>query len=298
MKWIDRLSGVFAPLTTPFVDDEIDYRGMEKNLERFNDSGLKGYFALGTNGEFKSLTVEERFRVLEVVVRAASRDKTVMAGTGCESTRETITLCERAAKAGAQFVSLIMPSFFAKRMTDDVLASYILEVANASPAPVLIYNNPSVAAGVCVSPAVVERVSGHPNVAGMKDSSKGNYPSYLRAAKEDFALIAGSADFFFELLKAGGVGGVLSLANVFPDACADVYRAFREGRADEASKKNETILALNKEVSGSFGVAGVKAAMDLAGLVGGSPRRPLRGLNGEQFADLRKKLQSLGMLTE
>jgi 4-hydroxy-2-oxoglutarate aldolase len=297
MKWLDRLSGVFAPLTTPFIDDEVDYKGLEENLERFNASGLKGYFALGTNGEFKSLSVEERFRVLEVVVRTVSKDKTVMAGTGCESTRETIALSERAAKVGAQFVSLLTPSFFAKRMSDEVLASYILEVAEASPVPVLIYNNPSVAAGVCVSPAVVERVSGHPNMAGMKDSSKGNYPSYLKAAKEDFALIAGSADFFLDLLKAGGIGGVLSLANVFPDECVAVYRAFRAGRGEEAAEKNATLLALNKEVSGSFGVAGVKAAMDLAGFKGGPPRRPLRGLTGEQFADLRKKLLDIGVLS-
>jgi 4-hydroxy-2-oxoglutarate aldolase len=218
-----------------------------------------------------------------------------MAGTGCESTRETIALSERAAKAGAHFVSLLTPSFFAKRMTDDVLASYVLDVAEASPVPVLIYNNPSVAAGVCVSPAVIERVSGHPNMAGMKDSSKGNFPGYIKAAKDGFALIAGSADFFLDLLQAGGAGGVLSLANVFPDECAAVYRAFKEGRLEEAAGKNRTLLALNKEVSGSFGVAGVKAAMDLAGFRGGPPRRPLKGLTGEQLSGLKEKLREIGV---
>ena len=78
MKRPDMLSGVFAPLTTPFDGDEVDYDGLERNLERLNATGLKGYFALGTNGEFKSLSVEERFKVLEVVVRSASRDKTCL----------------------------------------------------------------------------------------------------------------------------------------------------------------------------------------------------------------------------
>lgn len=291
-----RLAGVFAPLTTPFRNDEIDWRGLEKNLERLNRSGLKGYFALGTNGEFKSLSVEERFDVLKAVLATSAPDKTVMAGTGAESTKETIALSERAAKLGAHFVSLLVPSFFASRLTDDVLTDHLLAVADASPVPVLIYNNPSVAAGVTVSPEVIGAVSGHPNVAGMKDSSKGNYPRYLQAAKPGFSVLAGSAGFFLDLLKAGGVGGVLSLADVFPDACAALDRAFREGKIAEAEKRNGILLELNKQVSGAYGVAGVKAAMDLAGLCGGDPRRPLKGLTPEQKADLRKKLAESGLL--
>ena len=155
---------------------------------------------------------------MKTVVEAAAPDKVMMAGTGAESTRETIELTLRAAEIGAHMVSLLMPHFFAARMDDDTLAGYILDVAGASPVPVLIYNNPSVAAGVTVSEAVVARVSSHPNVVGMKDSSKGNYNKYIRAAKEGFCLLAGSAGFFLDLLVAGGVGGVLSLANVFPDA--------------------------------------------------------------------------------
>ena len=294
--WQEKLAGVFAPLTTPFRDEGVDWKGIEKNLERLNRSGLKGYFALGTNGEFKSLTVEERFRILKTVVETSPPDKTVMAGTGAESTRETIELSERAAKTGAHFVSLLMPSFFAKRMTDEVLSAHILEVAQASPGPVLIYNNPSVAAGVNVGPEVIKRVSAHPNVAGMKDSSRGNYPQYLQAANPGFALLAGSADFFLDLLKAGGVGGVLSLANVFPDECASVYRAFRDGKTAEAENKNALLLELNKQVSGSYGVAGVKAAMDIAGLCGGDPRRPLKTLTAEQKAGLRRILVESGLV--
>lgn len=239
--------------------------------------------------------MEERFEVLKLVLATSSRDKTIMAGTGAESTKETIALSERAAKMGAHFVSLLMPSFFAKRMTDEVLTTHILAVADASPVPVLIYNNPSVAAGVTVGAEVIRAVSGHPNVAGMKDSSKGNYPQYIQAAKPGFSILAGSADFFLDLLRAGGAGGVLSLADVFPDACAALDRAFREGKVAEAEKRNALLLELNKQVSGTYGVAGVKAAMDFAGFCGGEPRRPLKGLTPEQKADLGKKVAESGL---
>lgn len=292
----EKLSGVFAPVVTPFEDDEILFDGLVKNIEKMNKTGLRGYFVLGTNGEFKSLSVEERMEVLKVVIGCASKDKVIMAGTSAESTKETLQITMKAIKAGAQMVSLLMPSFFAKRIDDDVMTDYILSIAEESTVPVLVYNNPSVAAGVNVSPEVVRRVSGHPMVVGMKDSSKGNFVEYLKAAKEGFYVLAGSASFFLELLKAGGIGGVLSLANVFPEDCVRLYRAFIDGREDEAQRINSLLVSLNKEVSGTYGVAGVKAAMDIVGYTGGSPRRPLRGLSEGQKEDLKKKLLASGFL--
>lgn len=294
----EMLSGVYPPMTTPFRDDEILYEGIVENVEKLNRTGLRGYFVCGTNGEFRSLTSEERLRVIETVARHAAGDKVVMAGTAAESTRETIELTRGAAERGARLVSVLMPSFFKKIIDDGVLIDYVLEVADASPVPVLLYNNPSVTGGVLVSPEVVRRVSAHPNVAGMKDSSKGNYPGYLQAAGEGFHLLAGSAGFFLDLLKAGGVGGVLSLANVFPQQCVDLYRAFVEGRAAEAEELNGRLVELNRQVSGPHTVAGVKAAMDLAGYVGGDPRRPLRPLTAEQRAGIREAMARSGFLDE
>lgn len=286
----EMLSGVYPPMATPFENDEILFDGLIKNVEKMNSTGLRGYFVCGTNGEFKSLTVDERLKVLETVVKHAAPDKVVMGGTAAESTKETIEITKNAAEIGVRLVSLLVPSFFKKIIDDNVLTEYILEVADASPIPVLIYNNPSVTGGVLVSPEVINRVSGHPNVVGMKDSSKGNYEDYLKAAKEGFYLLAGSAGFFLDLLKAGGIGGVLSLANVFPDDCVLLYRAFIEGRIDEAEIMSKNLVDLNKEVSGRYSVAGIKAAMNITGYVGGVPRKPLHPLNETQKDELRKTL--------
>ena len=293
----EMLSGVYPPMVTPFEDDAILFDGIALNVNKLNKTGLRGYFVCGTNGEFKSLTVQERLQVFKTVVKHAAPDKVVMGGTAAESTKETKEITQAAAEIGVKLVSLLVPSFFKKIIDDDVITEYILEVAEASPVPVLIYNNPSVTGGVLVSPDVIKRVARHPNVVGIKDSSKGNYESYIRAVEnEDFYILAGSAGFFLDLLKAGGIGGVLSLANVFPDNCVALYNAFTDGRMDEAEQMNEDLVNLNKQVSGKYSVAGVKAAMNIAGFVGGVPRRPLRPLTEAQLRELRKALLSSGYM--
>jgi len=292
----ERLSGVFAPMTTPFQNDEIDFDGFINNVTKLNKSGLRGYFVLGTNGEYKSLSVPERIQVLQTVVKHRSKDKIVMAGTGMESTKETIEMSVKAAEIGADLVSLLMPHFFTKRIDDEVLTNYVLDVAEASPVPVLLYNNPSVAAGVLISPEIVKEVSEHSNVVGIKDSSKGNFQKYIEASHDNFYVLAGSATFFLDVLIAGGIGGVLSLANVFPDACVQLYGVFKEGDFKKAKSLSEELVSLNKEVSGKYGVAGVKAVMDLSGYSGGAPRRPIKQLNDQQKQQLKKVLMEKGFI--
>jgi 4-hydroxy-2-oxoglutarate aldolase len=290
------LSGIFAPMVTPFQDDAIQWQGLAANVEKMGASGLRGYFVLGTNGEFKSLAVEERFEVLKTVVKHRAAGQVVMAGCGAESTKETIDLVRRAADHGADMASLLMPSFFAKKMTVEVMERYVVEVADAAPIPVVLYNNPPVAAGVTIRLDLLRRVAGHPRVLGIKDSSKETYPENLQAASPTFAVLAGSAAYVLDLLKRGGSGGVLSLANVFPAECVRLYRAFVEGRLDEAEQLNRQLVDLNAKVSGTFGVAGVKAAMDLVGFVGGVPRRPHIGLTPEERQALKRELEQSGFL--
>ena len=292
----EQLSGVFAPITTPFRDDQVDEEALAFNLERMNRTGLAGYFALGTNGEFKSLSLEERWRVLKLVLRHRGKDKVVMAGCAAESTHETMELVRKAAELGADMASLLMPSFFAKKMTVEVMERYVRRVADSSPLPVVLYNNPGVAAGVTIRAELLKRLGGHPRVIGIKDGSKDTYRENLSAAAPGFSVLAGSAAFFLELLRAGGTGGVLSLANVFPEECARLYQAHRQGQGAEADRLNAVLVGLNTKVSGSFGVAGVKAAMDLAGYRGGEPRHPHIGLKAAEREQLEAALRKSGFL--
>ena len=292
----ERLSGVFAPITTPFDDQgNLLLDKMASNITKLNGSRLRGYLVLGTNGEFRSLSTPEQMEVLRTVIRTASPEKVIMAGTGAESTKVSIELCHQAAEIGAHYGSLITPYFFAKKMSDKALIRHFVEVAEHSPIPVLLYNNPGVT-GITVSNAVVKEVSSHPKIVGMKDSSPGNLTAYILSAEPRFSLLAGSANFFLTGLLMGAVGGVLSLADCFPEPCCKLYDLGVSGPFEEARALQFKLMHLNQLVSGKFGVAGVKAAMDIAGFYGGPPRAPLPPITADEQKKLREDLAASGFL--
>ncbi len=292
----ERLTGVFAPLTTPFDDQgNILLEKMASNVQKLNGSRLRGYLVLGTNGEFRSLSTSEQMEVLQTVVRTASPDKVIMAGTGAESTKISIDLCHQAAEIGAHYGSLITPFFFAKKMSDNVLINHFIQVAEKSPIPVLLYNNPGVT-GIAMSTTVVKEVSSHPKIVGMKDSSPGSMSAYILSAQPGFYLLAGSANFFFTALLMGAVGGVLSLADAFPEPCCKLYELGVGGKLEEGREVQFYLMKINQMVSGKFGVAGVKAAMDFAGFYGGPTRAPLAPLTADEKKKLRGELVAAGFL--
>ena len=166
----NRLSGVFAPVATPFRNGEPALDDLRFNLRKLSATGLSGYLALGSNGEFRSMSDDEQERVLGVFAEE-NAGKTVMAGAACESTRHTIEKTKRAAVMGFAYASILTPSYFSRQMTDAVLSGYYEAVADGSPIPVLLYNAPGFASGVQLSPKTVNRLAAHPNIVGMKDSS-------------------------------------------------------------------------------------------------------------------------------
>jgi 4-hydroxy-2-oxoglutarate aldolase len=292
-----RLKGVFAPITTPFdASGEVSWAGLEKNMETYAASGLAGYLALGSNGENKSLDNAEKEKVLKTIVTRKGRGQLVMAGCIFESTRETIEYAKRFAGLGADYLTLLPPSYFAKQMTDAVLLKYFTDVADAVRTPCLVYNAPQFSAGVTLSVNLVKDLAKHPNIVGMKDSSTGNIEGFLFAVREQFAVMAGSANFFLSALFMGATGGVISLANAFPPIACELYELAVKKQYEKAISLNEKVLRLNKAVSGKGGVAAVKYAMDLAGLAGGNPRLPLLPLKDEDRDGLKKALEREGMI--
>jgi len=292
-----KLMGVFAPITTPFdKNEEVSYDKLKGNMQFYAKSKMNGYLALGSNGENKSLNNKEKELVLKTIIENKGAHQTVMAGCIFESTKETIEFAKIAEGMGADFLTLLSPSYFKKNMTDEVLLKYFSDVADSVGIPCLVYNAPQFCAGITLSVELLEQCTKHPNIVGMKDSSKGNIEAYCTALKDKFHVMAGSADFFIDCLKMGGTGGVISLANVFPDITFELYDLFYTGQYDKAAELNEKILRMNKAVSGSGGVAAVKYAMDLAGLHGGNPRRPLLPLADEARQNLKSFLENEGML--
>ncbi len=289
-----KLSGIAAPISTPFVNGEVSYNQLRSNMQKYSQTALAGFFALGSNGESMFLTESEKLKVLEMVLQEKADHQIVMAGAGYESTRQTISFSNQVAEMGADFVSILTPSYFKKRLTDDAMIGYYTEVADAVPIPVVAYNAPGFT-GMTLTPQVVEVISRHPNVIGMKDTSKGNMSNYLSVSGEDFDILSGTVSTLFESMLLGAKGGVVSLANAFPAPCCELYEACKAVDLDKARRLHYMLIKLNKSVSGSFGVAGVKYAAEVAGYHGGDPRKPLLPMTEEGRQIIRKAIEEAGL---
>lgn len=294
-KVAHKLSGVFTPVVTPFKNDELQLDDLRYNLRKLNESNLTGYLALGSNGEFRSLTDHEQLLVLEVFAEEKG-GKVVMAGTACESTKQTIEKSKIAGDMGFDFVSILTPSYFAQRMDGPTIKGYYERIADSLTVPVLLYNAPGFTGGVQIPPKIVRELSEHHNIVGMKDSSPTGPARFLSCLdpEAEFHVLAGSANFFYPSLHLGASGGIVALANVLPEPCCEVYRLFTEGRYVEARDLHFRLARLNEAISGTYGVAGVKAAMECTGFKGGETRHPLTSVPAEERDAIRKYILDEG----
>ena len=290
--------GVFAPITTPFdANGEVAYDKLIENMSFYAQSPLKGYLALGSNGENKSLTTEEKTKVLDTIIKYKGANQFVMAGCIFESTKETVEFAKVCDGLGADYITLLPPSYFKKEMTDAVLLKYFSDVANSVSKPCLVYNAPQFCGGTILSVNLIKELAKHPNIVGVKDSSNAaNIESYLFAVRDIFNVIPGSANFFMNGLFMGANGGVISLANIFPDMTCKLYDLVVAKQYEEAFVLNEKVIQTNKSVSGTGGVAAVKYAMDLAGLYGGNPRLPLLPLADDTRKKIEDYLKKVGLI--
>ena len=284
--------GIFPPVPTPFDhDDAVDGRALRSNIEQWMRTGLSGIVALGSNGEAPFLDEEEADCVVAAAREATPRDRVLIVGTGRESTRATIAASRRAAGLGADAVLVRTPSFFKSRMTTEVLVSHYQAVADACPAPVLLYNFTAVT-GVDLPVQAVSQLAEHPNIVGMKESNSdvGKIATLAHALPGTFSIVAGSLPILYPSLCVGAVGGILAAACVMPDLCVRLLALVDAGRHEEALALQRRITPLASLVTGTYGVPGLKAALNLVGMVGGRPRPPLAPFPEAAIEDLRREL--------
>ncbi len=296
MSTAPSLAGVYAPICTPFADDEdLDPGALQANMARYAASGLHGYLALGSNGENRSLNEDERLAVLDVVVGHKGAGQVVMAGAAYEAQRHTERFLAAAAEHGADCVLVLSPGYFRKQMTNELLYRYYATLADTAPLPIVLYNAPGFN-GITLTPDLVGRLAGHPNIIGMKDSAPSGIETFIALQRPDFAVLAGSANFLLAAMLGGSPGGTVSLANSFPAVALRLYHLGTEGDTGEGAAFQAYVTRVNHGISGAHGVSGVKAAMDLAGYAGGRPRRPLLPLDGSARSALQAMLEQEGLL--
>jgi 4-hydroxy-2-oxoglutarate aldolase len=292
------LGGVLAPIATLFdADGELDLGAYARNIEWYCGTPLDGIVIMGSNGEFASLDTDEKLRLIEAGAQAVNGRKLVLAGTGAESTRNTIRMTRAAAEMGVDYALIVTPHYYRPRYDKAAFVKHYQTVADASPIPIIIYIMTAYT-GVDLPSDVVTTASQHPNIAGVKDSA-GNavkFAEMVAGSRDDFAVLAGSANFLYPALCLGAAGGILALADIAPHACAELLQLYRAGDHDGARKAQFNLLAPNAAVTTRFGIGGLKAAMELIGLETSDPRPPMAPATDAERAELRVILERAGLL--
>lgn len=285
---------------TPFLprSEELDLEGFRRNLRSWYAGPAAGVLVGGSTGEAVLLEAEERVQLVRAARAESKGGRLVVAGVLGESTRAAQVGVRQAAEAGADLVLVSPPAFYRGAMRERTLVAHYGAVAEASPVPVLVYQVPLRLGTIELPTSAVARISRLPNVAGIKDSrgELGKAAELIAACSDDFQVLVGSGGILLDSLRLGAVGGIVAVGAFAAEEAATVDAAFREGRMAEAEDAQARIRTLHETVVGGMGVPGVKAALELVGLVGGSPRRPLERLTGERRRELADLLVGAGLL--
>jgi 4-hydroxy-2-oxoglutarate aldolase len=269
------LRGVIPPLVTPFhADGGLDLEAFTASLEALAAHDFAGFLVLGSTGEAGSLDEDEK-RKLVAAARRAAPGRFLLVGTGLESTRGTVAFTKTAIDLGADAVLVLTPCYYKNRMTVEALRRHFEAVADASSVPVYLYSVPAFT-GLPWPAELTPVLAAHPRIKGLKESSGDiNLLSRIAASVPNgFETACGNATVFYPALCLGAVGGVLGVSNCAPKAALALYGAFCAGDHEKARRIQRALLPLASAMVAN-GMAGLKLAMSLAGLRGGTVRAPL-----------------------
>ena len=291
----DNLSGIFPPLTTPLTEDELAADKLLRNIRKYERRELSGYVLLGSNGESVFLTKEEKIKIVSNIREQTK--KTIIVGTGSDSIKDTIHFTNETAERGANYALIITPSFFKSEMKHHSFLNYYTRVAESVMIPVIIYNVPKFT-NVNIEPDTIIELASHPNVVGLKDSTENSsrISEIVANVPNSFKVMVGTASVLFSGLSSGASGAIVALANIAPDECLQIYQLYSEKKFNEALELQNKMIPVNRAVTSKYGVAGLKAAMDLLGYDGGNPRMPLEPLNEAQIIELKVILRKASLI--
>lgn len=292
--------GIIAAIVTP-MDKEgnaVDYEAL-KNLCHFQVAGgVQGLFICGSVGEGPLLTLEERRKIAETVVRTAGDRVAVIVNTGALRTRDAVHLTGHAHSIGAGGAALMAPWYYS--LDHQALFEHFSEIADGVPEDfsLYLYNIPQNAKnGIDVS-LVKKLVEQHPNMVGAKDSSMDfMYFVELQAALgRDYCILMGNDAWILPSLQMGGHGAISAAATVFPDIVTDIYRAYCSSDWEKALKAQDIVTSIRTVFRSYHFSVGYKKALEMRGLPVGRTRMPLRQLSYSEELRLRQNLIEMGLL--
>ncbi len=289
--------GACTAMVTPFrTDGKVDEDGLRANVGFQIKQGIHGLVPCGTTGESPTLSYEEHNRVIEVVVDAANGKVPVLAGTGSNSTWETIMLTKHAKEVGADGALVVVPYY--NKPTQAGLYAHFKKVAEEIDIPQVIYNIPS-RTGVNMLPDTMAKLAKLKNIVGVKEAS-GDLKQIARiielARGEDFLVTSGDDLLTLDLMKLGGKGIISVASNIIPDRVVKLVDTVRKGDLKAAEGINDGLKAIFKALFVETNPGPVKMAMKWIGMPAGGLRMPLVEPSPDNQAKLRKVLVEMGLL--
>lgn len=290
---IDLLKGVLLPITTPFdKSGQLNLPALQNNIDQWSTSGIRGYVLLGSTGERVHLSECEYVDVIRHTRSQVSDSMAFIVGAGQQSTAGTIDEIKRAADAGADAVLVITPHFYRSAITQETLIRHYNPIADVSPVPVILYSMPALT-GIKIEPATIARLSLHPNIIGVKDSSADveGLKQTVDLCPHEFAVMTGNGTVLLDALRVGASGAILAVGCAVPEICVEVMRAFKAGDDEHAELLQSKLTPLATAVTTKYGIGGLKAALDLSGYVGGSVRAPLQSPTEDARTEISQLLE-------
>lgn len=294
-----QMYGVVPPMITPFKKNgDVDYDGL-KTLVNFLSENVDGLFINGSYGGGVLMTEDERKTVTEKTIDTAVGRVPVIAHVGTADSLSAARLVDHAARAGADAVAAVGPFYF--KHNKDQICNYFdaLVKAAAGRVPVYVYNNPQFQ-GYPMELDVIKTLKEKVGVSGVKDATFDiqTMAKYMRVLKDDtFDVALGTEAMFLSACALGCKAFIPGIANAFPEICR---KMFKEGMAGDYEACRKTQFEINEMrdimyLARSTQLA-IYAMLEIRGIVSCYPRAPFIPANDEEKANIRARLQQLGLI--
>lgn len=288
-----KFSGSYVALVTPFHEDgSVHFEKLKELTQWHLEQGTDGIVVLGTTGESSTMSHEEDDAVAQCVIETVNGRIPVICGAGSNSTQTQLEKSRKYHAMGADGLLLITPYY--NKANDEGMYRHFAAVADAVDTPILLYNVPG-RTGCSISPACCERLSRHPNVAGIKEAS-GNisYTAKIaRLVREDFVLFSGNDDMIVPVLSLGGSGVISVWANICPKQCHELVAAWQAGNTKRALELQLEYLELINALFCEVNPIPIKEAMNQLGMGVGGYRLPLCDISPSGRETVRRALEVL-----
>ena len=293
---MSKFKGAYVAIVTPFTDGRIDEQELTGLIEFQIAGGTHGIVPCGTTGESATMSHEEHHRVVELTIKTVAGRVPVVAGSGSNSTSESIELTRHAKAAGADGALMITPYY--NKPSQEGLYQHFKAVAEAVDIPIILYNVPS-RTGVNMLPDTVARCAQIPNIVGIKEATGdlNQISEVIRLCPADFTVLSGDDFTSLATLAIGGKGVISVTSNVAPAEMAAMMAAGLAGDFSQGRQLHYKLLPLMKAMFYDTNPVPAKTALALMGKIkAANPRQPLWNMGAARLEDLKKALGAFGLI--